>query len=154
MSDYLNGEVKIIASTVAHASADKVWRIVGALDGLENIIPNQIAKVSLSSKPKTGAVRVCEFPEENGGGFVKEEIIDYNNEQKYYRYRVTDGTIPVKNLENIGKVVSVGGNRSQIIWASSYNFIENEYMSEEQFGDFLKQGLQEWVDNLAKAASN
>jgi len=139
---------KVVKTRIVNAPAKKVWKEIGRLDKLEEVIPQYLSKTTLSGTPRIGVKRHCETPD--GSGYFKEQIVEYDEEAMFYRYVMTEGTIPAKNVNNSARVISLGKNQSMIIWTGSFEYIENPQMSKEQLGGFFNQAFVDIMDGYAK----
>ena len=139
---------KVVKTKIVNASASKVWKEIGRLDKLEDVIPQYLAKSTLSGKPSVGVKRHCETPD--GSGYYKEQVVEYDEEAMFYRYVLTEGTIPAKNVNNSARVVPLGKNQSMIVWTAYFEYVENPNMSKQQFEGFMTQALTDVVEGYAK----
>ena len=73
-----------------------------------------------------------------------------NSVTMFYRYILTEGTIPAKNVNNSARVVPLGKNQSMIVWTAYFEYVENPNMSKQQFEGFMTQALADVVEGYAK----
>lgn len=138
----------IVKTRIVNAPAQKVWKQIGRLDKLEEVIPQYLAVSKIDGMPKVGVKRHCETAD--GSGYYNEKIIEYDNESMFYRYVMIDGTIPAKNVNNSARVVPLGKNQSMIIWTGYFEYVQNPQMSQEQLTGFMTQALVDVMDGYAK----
>mgnify|MGYP001794658105 CR=1 FL=1 len=133
-------DADITKSQIIAASADEVWERLRQLDGLEEIIPDFLGDSWLvaSAEPGVGAKRSCAAPgTPKGQASYTEQILEYDDEKRYYVYAVVEG-VPAKGMVNSFKVVDLGYQKCMVVWTSSMEaFIENPQMTEEQFLGFI-----------------
>lgn len=141
-------EPKIVKSKIINASADAVWERLRQIDGLEEIVPNFVAKSSIDTKVAgAGTKRTCEAP--NGQGHYTEQVVDYDDSARYYTYAVLEG-VPVKSMLNSFRVIDLGYQKCMVVWTSNYDFMQNPNMTEEQFNGFLNQASDAILAGLDK----
>ena len=139
---------KVVKTHIVNAPAEKVWKEIGSLDKLEEVIPQYLASSKLDGVPKIGVKRHCETPD--GSGYYKEQIIEYDEEAMFYRYVMTEGTIPAKNVNNSARVIPLGKDQSMIVWTGYFEYIPNEQMSKQQFEGFMSQAFVDIMNGYAK----
>lgn len=140
-------EITIVQSV--DLSADAVWTELRKLDNIAEL-SSMVEKVKYTGNKGVGGERVCTAPD--GKGQFKESIVSFSDGERTYSYAVTEG-IPATNMINNFKVVDLGYNKSMIVWTSSFKFIENPNMNEEQFRNFLNGAATEMIANTVKFAA-
>ena len=136
-----------VAKTV-DLSADEVWEQLRVMDNIDEL-SSLVAKVKWSGDHGVGGERVCTA--EDGQGFFKEKIVAFSDAERTYSYAVVEG-VPAKNMVNNFKVIDLGYNKSMIVWTSSFEFMENPQMKEDQFRGFLDNSVNEMIANAVKLA--
>ena len=143
----------ITKSVVINASADDVWERLRQLDKLEEIVPSFLATSWIVDgvKPGVGAKRSCAAPgQPKGEASYTEQVIEYDDEKRFYSYAVIEG-VPAKNMLNMFKVVDLGYKKCMVVWNSTgWEFIENPNMTKEQFMGFLSSAGDEMMTTLYK----
>ena len=83
-----------LSSTIrVNASPDRTWAVVGDLDGVHRWIPGvTVCRIE-------GAKRIC------NEGEIQEEISDYSDERRSYRYTHVRVPLPVKTSRGMFSVV-------------------------------------------------
>ena len=143
-------EPNVTVVKTINLSADQVWEQLRIMDNIDEL-SSLVAKVAWSGNHGVGGERVCTA--EDGQGFFKERITDFSDAQRSYSYAVVEG-VPAKNMVNRFKVVDLGYNQSMVVWTSSFEFVENPQMNQEQFQGFLNTSVSEMIANSVKLAEN
>lgn len=105
---------KFHESIKVNASPDRAWAIVGDLAGVDKWIPG-CTDVKVEGTKK----RICTFVD---GHVQHEEIRDYSDERRSYRYAI-EGIPGIKN--NRGSFAVKGdGTGAVIVWDSEFEAIE------------------------------
>ena len=103
-----------------HAAPERAWAVVGDLARVDKWIPG-ITHVAVDGTRK----RVCTF----GDGHVQyEEIIEYSNERRSYRYSI-EGSPGMKN--NRGRfAVEAAGQGSMVLWDAEFDIVDPDQESQ------------------------
>ena len=132
-------------------SADAVWEQIRILDNIDEV-SSLVSKVEFTGPlAAAGGSRVCTNAE--GNGYFKENIKAFSDAERSYTYHVAEG-VPAKNMINNFKIVDLGYQSSMVVWTSSYEFMENPNMNQEQFVQFLTMAITEMIDNSIKNAKS
>ena len=145
-----NEPIITVAKTV-DLSADQVWEQIRIMENIDEL-SSLVSKVKWTGDHGVGGQRVCTSAD--GEGYFKETIIAFSDAERTYSYAVVEG-VPAKNMLNHFKVVDLGYQKSMIVWTSSFEFMKNPQMNEEQFKGFLNNAITEIIANtivLAKKA--
>ncbi|MEN0048213.1 MAG: SRPBCC family protein [Bacteroidota bacterium] len=129
-------------------SADQVWEQIRVMDNIDQL-SSLVAKVEWTGEHGVGGQRVCTSAD--GQGYFKESIVGFSDAERTYTYAVVEG-VPAKNMVNNFKVVDLGYNKSMVVWTSSFEFVENPQMTEDQFKGFLTNAAGEMITNSFKLA--
>ena len=129
-------------------SADEVWKQLRIMDNIDEL-SSLVTKVKWTGNHGVGGQRVCTSAD--GQGYFKENIVAFSDNERTYSYAVVEG-VPAKNMVNNFKVVDLGYQKSMIVWTTSFEFMENPQMNEEQFRGFLNQAVGEMIDNTVSLA--
>lgn len=100
--------------TVA-APADEVWERIGDFCDIQDWHPDVASCVSEGGN-EVGAVRVLTLNDE-AGSQVKNELTKYDEEKKYYRYKIVDGDVelfPVTTFAGHLRVTPVDENSAKV----------------------------------------
>jgi hypothetical protein len=89
--------------------------VVGDLAGINKWVP------MASHARVEGMKRTCALAD--GSGELREDIIDYSNEKRSYRYTIADGTLPVKNNRG-GFAVKTDGRGSLVVWDTEFDVLD------------------------------
>ncbi len=137
------GEPAITVAKTVNLSADKVWAQLRIMDNIDKL-SSLVSKVSWSGDHGVGGERVCTAAD--GQGYFKESIVAFSDTERTYSYAVVEG-VPAKNMINNFKVIDLGYQKSMIIWTTSFEFMDNPQMTEEQFTGFLNNAINEMIGN-------
>ncbi|MEM6699034.1 MAG: SRPBCC family protein, partial [Bacteroidota bacterium] len=129
-------------------SADQVWEQLRIMDNIDEL-SSLVSKVDWTGEHGVGGQRVCTAAD--GQGYFKESIVAFSDAERSYTYAVVEG-VPAKEMVNRFKVVDLGYNKSMVIWTSSFEFMKNPQMTEEQFKGFLTGAAGEMIANSVKLA--
>lgn len=96
------------------APADKVWKVLAAISGVDKWAP-MITSCRVEGSG-AGAKRFCTM----GDGIKLNEVIDeVDHAAMRLRYRITEG-LPVEAIEGTMSVKAVDGKTSEVTWYSKY----------------------------------
>ena len=143
-----NAQPNITVTKTVDLSADEVWEQLRVLDNIDKL-SSLVSKVKWTGDHGVGGQGVCTAAD--GQGYFKESIVEFSDSERSYSYAVVEG-VPAKNMVNNFKVVDLGYQKSMIIWTTSFEFMENPQMNEEQFRGFLNGAIQEMIANTIKLA--
>lgn len=134
-----------IITIVRHVdlSADKVWEQLRIMDNIDKLT-SLVSEVKWTGNYGVGGERVCTSAD--GQGFFKESIVKFSDAERSYSYAVVEG-VPAQNMVNNFKVIDLGYNKSMIIWTTTFQFMENPQMTEDQFKGFLENSVHEMITN-------
>lgn len=141
---------KIVKTQFVEASAEETFKVAAQFERIAEFTPNFLATSTVEGSGE-GATRVCEAP--NGQGVFKEKITYFNEKELYYRYALVEG-VPAKDMENFFRIVPLGKSKSLVVWGTSFEFIENPQMNQEQFEGFLNASVGEYLLGLTKAVES
>lgn len=141
----------IVKTQVIDASAKDTWKIIAKFDNLAELTPTFLHSVTLKGKVGEGCERKCVSPDQKS--YYKEKVTYFNEKEMYYRYAMVEGSLPVKNMENSFRVVSLGKNKSMVIWTTGYDFVDNPNMPEAKLKGFIDAALTEMMTNVNNTAS-
>ena len=143
-----NNEPAITVIKTVDLSADQVWTELRKMDNIDEL-SSLVSEVKWTGSHGVGGQRVCTSAD--GQGYFKESIVAFSDAERSYSYAVVEG-VPAKNMVNNFKVVDLGYQKSMIIWTTSFEFIKNPQMNEEQFRGFLNNAINEMVANTVALA--
>lgn len=134
---------KVNMSTALAANADNLWKSIGGFGAIADWHP-AIEKADLTGKTK-GSVRTLHLV---GGGVITEKLEELSDDERVYRYSITESPLPVANYSAEIRVKDNGDGSSTVEWSSEFDaakgVADNEAMS-------AIQGVyQAGFDNLAK----
>ncbi|WP_338764459.1 SRPBCC family protein [Bernardetia sp. ABR2-2B] len=136
----------LVKTQVVDASAKETWKVVAQFDNLAELTPNFLHSVKIKGKIGEGCERTCTSPDQKS--FYKEKVTHFNKKEMYYRYALTEGSIPVKNMDNSFRVIPLGKTQSLIVWTTSYDYVENPNMSKEKLAGFMNAAITEMLTNI------
>ncbi|MDU9393898.1 SRPBCC family protein [Pseudomonas sp. zfem002] len=100
------------------ASADLVWQIVGNFNGLQVWHPAVTgSQLTAGDNNEVGAERLLAL---DGGGTIKERLLDYSSSERRYRYCILDSPLPVSGYESVVRVEDSGDGRCRVVWSGSF----------------------------------
>ena len=130
--DAQSSEPVITVVKTVDLSADQVWEQLRIMDNIDQL-SSLVTKVTWTGDHGVGGQRVCTSAD--GQGYFKESIVAFSDTERTYSYAVVEG-VPAKNMVNNFKVVDLGYKKSMIVWTTSFEFMDNPQMKEDQFKDF------------------
>ena len=104
-----------VKKTIA-APPDKVWPTVANADGLKEWFP------VITACRVEGNQRYCTM---QGGGDLQETMISTDNATRTFTYRVDKHPMPWGPAHCVLKVNDAGKGKSEIIWTSSFECVED-----------------------------
>jgi len=126
-----------------NASAEKVWKIVGAVGGVDK----WFAPVIQSCRVE-GNKRICGTE----AGPLNEDIIEVNHQSKIFRYGIPEqNMIPVKNILGRMKVNDLGNGKSSVEWSATFDVEENK---EAQAKEMFKGAWTMGINGIEKLINN
>ena len=120
---------KIDNEIVIDRSPEEVWAIVGDLAGVTRWVPG------VGTARMEGMRRICTMEE---GGAIHEEIADFSDERRRYRYEQTVHPLGFKRSEGTLGVEPHGEGSSRVVWNAELEFADPSH--EPQFLGMLEQG--------------
>lgn len=117
-----------------NASPDKVWSVVGDLAAVNTWVPG------ITSAKVEGMKRVCIATD---GNEIHEDINDYSNEKRSYRYVHTQLPFPIKNSRGTF-IVQTDGKSSLVVWNAEFEALDSAQEAEvtRMVDGFYKQTLE------------
>jgi uncharacterized protein YndB with AHSA1/START domain len=126
-----------IASDIAIARPpEQVWAILGDLAGVTRWVPG------ISSVRMEGMRRICVLED---GGKIHEEISDFSDEKRRYRYEQTVHPLGFRRSEGT-LAVTANGVGSAVAWNAEVVFADRT--QQEQIVPMLKEGYAAALANL------
>ncbi|MBI3195637.1 MAG: SRPBCC family protein [Ignavibacteriae bacterium] len=122
--------------TVAvNASAEKVWKIIGAVDGVDKWFAPVIQSCRVEGNKRICGTEAGEFTENI-------EKVDYQN--RIFQYSIPEqNMIPVKNIFGTMKVNNLGNGKSSVEWSATFDVEENkETEAKEMFKGSWTMGIK------------
>lgn len=120
---------KIDNEIVIDRSPEEVWAVVGDLTGVTSWVPG------VGATRMEGMCRICTMDE---GGEIHEEIADFSDEQRRYRYEQTVHPLGFRRSEGTLEVEPHGEGSSRVVWNAELEFADPSH--EAQFLGMLEQG--------------
>ena len=136
---------KVSNSVIINKSAEEVWAKLAQLDDLESLAPGLLthSKISGDGMAKEGCTRICTTVD---GQKVSETITELDHKKMFYAYQINEG-VPAK-MTNSLQVISLGENRSKVVWNSRYEYIKNDQVNETDFAQFVENAGKVIMDGL------
>lgn len=117
-----------------NAPPDKVWAVLGDLTKCNEWVPG------VTSATLEGMKRVCKTAD---GNEIREDISDYSEKDRTFRYAHTQVPLPVRNSR--GKfTVKAEGPGSLVIWDAEFEVLDSAQETEvtRMIDGFYKQTLE------------
>lgn len=116
------------------ASAEKVWKIIGAVGGVDK----WFAPVIQSCRVE-GDKRICGTE----AGDLVEDIKKVDHENRIFQYAIpTQNMIPVKNILGTMKVNSLDHGKASVEWSATFDVEEDkESQAKEMFRGAWTMGI-------------
>ena len=117
-----------------NASAEKVWKIIGAVGGVDKWFAPVIKTCRVD-----GDKRYCT----TDAGPLNEDILEVNHQSKIFRYGIPEqNMIPVKNILGTMKVNDLGNGKSSVEWSATFDVEEDKEMqAKEMFRGAWTMGI-------------
>jgi len=130
---------KVSVSQEYNASANAVWDVIGDPAGISSWHP------AIASSPVEGAKnRVCTL---TNGAKVIEEIIEHDDAQRRYRYRIVKSPLPMTDYVASISVSEMDGG-SKVTWDSEFNATGDAIELEEMIRGLYEAGLGALTERL------
>ncbi len=128
------------------APSDKVWQMVSEWGGTHKWIPG-VGPVRVEGEG-VGSVRSAELDPASGfDGTVSEVLEVFDNDAMHFRYRLTEGPLPVNDYVAEMRV-RADGDGAEVTWSSTW---EPDGASEEEIHAMLKGLYEAGLENVDKA---
>lgn len=135
-------------SVSINKSADKVWKTLRQLDGLEKIAPQIFTHTSINTRePKVGCVRTCIAQDKSKW---VETIVEFSDETRFFKYQLDEGPVPAKNMVNTLRVIDLGYNKCLFVWTSTFDFLKNPNVTEKKFKELMLGSIAQISEGLTK----
>lgn len=116
---------------------EEVWAILGDLGAVTRWVPG------VTSARMEGMRRICTLEE---GGEIHEEIADFSDERRRYRYEQTVHPLGFRRSEGALAVKPYGEGGARIVWNAELEFADPD--QETQFLGMLEQGYAAALERL------
>lgn len=95
------------------APAEKVWTLVSGFHGMHTWHP-LVTRTKIENGGRTRNLAL------KGGGFVKEEVLKFDEQGQKFTYHITKGTMPFKDYSSTIQVKSAGKNACTLTWQGQF----------------------------------
>jgi uncharacterized protein YndB with AHSA1/START domain len=119
---------------------EEVWSVLGDLAAVTGWVPG------VASARMEGTRRICTMEE---GAEIHEEISDFSDDRRRYRYRQTVHPLGFERSEGTLGVEPDGDGRSRVVWNAEVEF--GDPAREAQFLPMLEQGYAGALQRLKEA---
>lgn len=134
---------KIDEEIVINRRPEEVWAILGDLDAVIRWVPG------VASARMDGMRRICTLED---GGEIHEEIADFSDEQRRYRYEQTVHPLGFRRSEGALAVEPHGNGDSRVVWHAELEFADPA--QETQFLRMLEQGYAGALQRLKETVES
>ncbi|MFF4776301.1 SRPBCC family protein [Microtetraspora fusca] len=102
-------------SRVVPASPARVWQLIGGFGSL----PDWLPYITESTLSEGGRVRHLKNP---GGDTIVERLMEFNEEQRFYSYRILQAPFPIVDYLSTLRVHEVSGNDNvaEVQWSGRF----------------------------------
>jgi uncharacterized protein YndB with AHSA1/START domain len=117
------------------ATPDTVWAVLGDLAATSEWLPGTV------TARLEGPIRICETAD---GGEIREEISDYSDERRTFRFRHLQVPLPIGNSSGTFVVQGGANAGSVVVLESEFAALDpdQEAEIERMFGGTLEQALE------------
>ncbi len=138
----------VTGSITVDVPADVAWALLREFDGLAGWLPFiASSEIEGGGNPnEVGAVRRLTLDD---GGLLRESLLEHSDAERYLRYDIVEGPLPVRQYVGTARVIPEGEGRSTIEWTSTW---ENDAEVEEEMLTLLRDELLPTGLAAAKAA--
>jgi mxaD protein len=134
---------KIGNEIVIDRRPEEVWATLGDLAAITRWVPGA------ATARMEGMRRICTMED---GGEIHEEIADFSDEQRRYRYEQTVHPLNFRRSEGTLAVEPHGEDGSRIVWSAEVEFAEPA--QESQFLGMLEQGYAGALQRLKEVVES
>ena len=117
---------------------DKVWSILADFNGLPLINNTMTSRIENGlSVHEVGCIRFLSLPND---GFVREELVEFNNENHTFSYTIVEGTIPVKGYRAKVTLKNVDTETVNVHWIARFD-VADSAIDGESLATNISQGV-------------
>jgi mxaD protein len=140
--------LNVSKSVTVNASSDKVWKLVGNYNSLNQWHPAVKTSELVGNGLTAGSVRTLTL---GNGATLYEELVNYNANQKSYSYRIIKSPLPVYGYLSSITIKDNGNKTSTVTWKSKFyaNGV-TDAKAIELFAGVYDGGLQSLKSKFAK----
>lgn len=131
------------------APADVTWSLLREFDGLADWLPFVVA-CEIEGGGPPNEVGVVRRLTDDSGGTLRERLLEHSDDERYYRYAILEGPLPVRDYVGEARVTADGDDRSILTWTSTW---ENDPEDEQELIEILGNRLLPAGLAAAKAAA-
>ena len=131
---------KIVETAHVGAPAAALWRDIGGFGAIGDWHP-MLARVTTEGEGE-GALRTAEGRD---GTRQTERLLESSLEQRFYRYTMESGPMPVRDYVAELRVEDNGDGTSKVIWSAEFEPTLTSFRTIEEIQEFLKSGLDSIV---------
>jgi mxaD protein len=133
---------KIVETAHVGAPAAALWRDIGGFGAVADWHP-MLARVTTEGEGEgEGALRMVEGRD---GTRQTERLLESSPEQRFYRYKMESGPMPVRDYVAELRVEDNGDGTSTVVWSAEFEPTTTSFRTIEEIQEFLKSGLDSIV---------
>ena len=128
---------------VVPASAQTAWDTIKSFDSIHTWHPAAVStELLVGENGEPLAVREFQTAD---GGFVISELLDYDEDSKWFKYRIIKTSVPLRGYVGEMKVTPRDDGGSEVAWSAQFEALpDGEAMTREVVQTVFRAGL----DNL------
>ena len=128
--------------------AEKVWRLIAGF----NTLPDYHSSIIASELHEGGAVRHITLSQAAGGGVVVERLVQFDEDEKTFSYRIIDlvnCSLPFRNYQARVKLTPTGDDSCRLDWGSQFDIEPGSSVSDaETLAREIYQGCYDGIGRV------
>ena len=116
-----------------------------------NTLPNYHASVPKSRLSKDGNVRYLTISEEAGGGTVVERLVNYDDEEMTFSYKIIElinSPMPFRDYQAWVRLEAIDEDSCKLYWSSSFNVEGSSKEAAEELARMIYQGCYDGITRV------
>lgn len=128
------------ASGVINVQAERVWKVISSLGGLDKWMP--VVSFCRVEGSGAGAKRYCTLA---NGAEIKERIDEVDQKLMRVRYSITEAALPLKGYVGTVTVTPAEGSGAEVAWYAEYTPEPQHAM---ELRDMLRGAITDGIQGL------